>query len=292
MPMRRFSSFACFDWSGQAVPRPRGIALAIAHTDEPPALVERHKGWSRSAALDWLMDQATNGSDMLIGMDLSAGFPFADHGAFFPGWHESPPGAASLWAMVDTICASDDHLGAGSFIGHDQARRYFRHAGQLGDRYGPHRAGRLRVVEQESRRQGIANPYSSLNLVGAAQVGKSSLTGMRLLHRLGGAIPIWPFDPVPTRGPMIVEIYTSLAAVAAGLPRGRTKIRTWDSLSQAIGALGSRLPDLLHLPDDHGCDALLTAAWLRRASENTALWSPAALTLKIAQTEGWTFGVS
>ena len=30
-------------------------------------------------------------------------------------------------------------------------------------------------------------PYSNFNLVGAAQVGKSSLSGMRMLHRLGAA---------------------------------------------------------------------------------------------------------
>ena len=58
-------------------------------------------------------------------------------------------------------------------------------------------------------------PYSNLNLVGAAQVGKSSLTGMRLLHALGRRLPIWPIDAVPAHGSLIVEIYTTIAAMSS-----------------------------------------------------------------------------
>jgi hypothetical protein len=43
--------------------------------------------------------------------------------------------------------------------------------------------------------------------------------------------------------------------------------------------------------DDHATDAMLTAAWLRRAAHRPELWQPAGLTETIAQTEGWTFGV-
>lgn len=292
MTIRRFTSFACFDWSGQAVARPRGIALGLVEGDAPPRLVRPDGGWSRQGALDWLENQATASADMLIGMDVSAGFPFVDQGTYFPGWEQSPPVAKSLWRLVDEICAKDDHLAANSFVRHPQAGRYFRHGGLLGDRYGEQRAGRLRTVEIESRKQGLANPYSSLNLVGAAQVGKSSLTAMRLLHRLGGRIPVWPFDPVPRHGPMIVEIYTSIAAVQSGLRRGRTKMRDRDSLMAAMSAHGhDRLSHEGPL-DDHGCDALLTACWLARASRNPDYWHPAKMTAEIACTEGWTFGVA
>ncbi|WP_204315773.1 hypothetical protein, partial [Stenotrophomonas maltophilia] len=68
-------------------------------------------------------------------------------------------------------------------------------------------------------------PYSCFNLVGASQVGKSSLTGMRVLHRLRGKVPLWPFDPLPEAGPVLVEIYTALAARAAGMRKGISKIR-------------------------------------------------------------------
>ena len=49
-------------------------------------------------------------------------------------------------------------------------------------------------------------PYSNFNLVGAAQVGKSSLTGMRVLHALGGAVRVWPVDPLPESGSVVVGV--------------------------------------------------------------------------------------
>src|SRR3546814_18123255 len=43
--------------------------------------------------------------------------------------------------------------------------------------------------------------------------------------------------------------------------------------------------------DDHGADALLTAAWLRANAHRAALWQTRGLTTQIAQPEGWPFGV-
>jgi hypothetical protein len=48
---------------------------------------------------------------------------------------------------------------------------------------------------------------------------------MRLLRRIDGRLPIWPFDPLPDGGSVVVEIYTSIAALAAGLRKNRTKVR-------------------------------------------------------------------
>ncbi len=256
-----------------------------------PELVERELGWSRDAALQWLLTQAEQCRDMLIGIDMSAALPFADAGAYFPGWDKSPPDAKSLWKLVSDICADDPHLSATSFVAHAAAYEYFRHSGYLGSQYGVAKSGRLRIVEQHSRLQRLANPYSSLNLVGAAQVGKSSLTCMRVLHRVNSKIPVWPFDPIPETGPLIVEIYTSIAAVAAGLRRGRTKIRDRQALDRALHTLDSKTAaPLLHY-DDHKTDALITTAWLAKASRDRLLWSPKAMSAKIATTEGWTFGV-
>ena len=291
--MRTFDEFAVFDWSGQNVERPRGIALASCRVGEAPQLhIPTTNHWSRNDVLHWLMKAADRQSDMLIGFDLSMGFPFADADAFFPGWEQSPHNAPALWELVDELCSEDAHLAANSFVAHPELSRYFRHQGQLGDRYGTEKSGRLRVVEHESRTQISARPYSCLNLVGAAQVGKSSLTGMRLLHRLRGIIPIWPFDPVPEHGPVIAEIYTSIAASAALLPKGRSKIRDQMTLNAAFSALGTPAPDILNRYEDHSTDALLTAAWLSKAAANPQFWHPKLMTAKIRQTEGWTFGVS
>ena len=133
-------------------------------------------------------------------------------------------------------------------------------------------------------------PYSNFNLVGAAQVGKSSLTGMRMLHRLRGHLPVWPIDPLPETGSVAVEIYTSLAAREAGRSAARAKMRTFEDLNRALDTLESP-PVAGEGPiDDHSSDALLTAAWLRMVAQDTRRWNPPALTPAIARTEGWTFG--
>lgn len=285
----RFTRFAAIDWSGQAVARPRGLALAVADAgQDAPELICPEGGWSRAALGEWIAARADE--DMLIGLDLSPAFPFLDAGAFFPGWDRSPTDARGLWALVDHLAGDDPHLGAGSFVTHDEARRHFRQQGQLGDLHPPGR-GRLRLCEHGQGAMGLS-PYSCFNLVGAAQVGKSSLTGMRVLHRLRGAVAVWPFDPLPPRGAVVVEIYTALAAREAGVRRGLSKLRDAPSLDTALAGLESKPHAPLARYDDHATDAILTAAWLRRAAHRPALWQPGLLTPDVAQTEGWTFGVA
>jgi hypothetical protein len=280
---RRFHRFACLDWSGAVGPWQAGIALAVCETGEAaPVLVPPpERRWSREAVAAWLSARADE--DLLVGIDFSASFPFADRGAYFPGWAESPAEARGLWALVERLSTGDPHLAATGFVDHHEASRHFRrHGGREGDLFGGG-AGRFRVTERAAQAMRLA-PQSSLNLVGAAQVGKASLAGMRMLHRLGDAIPVWPFDPVPARGALIVEIYTSLAARAAGVTGG-TKMRDAGRLDAALAALGSRAHAPLARYDDHSTDALLTAAWLRRASGDARLWEPAGLDA-VRDTEG------
>lgn len=284
---RTFARFACIDWSGAAGIVQPGIAVAVCETNGPPRLIEpdgRH--WSREGVLRWLQHQ----DDMLIGIDFSASFPFADAGAFFPEWSESPRDARALWALVDRMAAEETHLGASTLVDHaDLARHFRRHGGRTGDLFGTG-IGRMRVTERVAQAAGLA-PSSSFNLVGPAQVGKASLAGMRMLHRLAGHVPVWPFDSVPERGPLIVEVYTSLAARAAGMAKGRSKLRTADALDEALAVLDCPPHRVLARYDDHRTDALLGAAWLRSVAFDPSLWSPAALTPALAATEGWTFGL-
>jgi hypothetical protein len=289
----RFAQFVAIDWSGAQGERQKGIAVALAAAEGgPPTLMDRI--WSRADVLALLRDGLAG--DTLVGLDLGISLPFADAGAFFPGWDRSPADARSLWALIDRICDSDPHLGAASFVDHPDLAAYFRrHGGREGSRFHlpgtPHRRGRFRVTEQAQERLGC-KPYSNFNLVGAAQVGKSSLTGMRVLHRLGGAVPVWPVDGValPHSGSVVVEIYTAIASVEAKRRAGRSKIRDGADLDAALQALGS-MPTGREGPiTDHAADALLTAAWLRANASNQALWHPPELTPQIARTEGWTFG--
>lgn len=287
----RFANWVAIDWSGAAGERHRGIAVALAPAgDAAPALVRPGHRWSRPEVLDWLLHDLP--PDSLVGFDLGLSLPFADHGAFFPGWHDSPPDARSLWALIDRICADEPYLGAGPLVDHPDAALHFRrHGGREGIHFGGGR-GRFRVTERAQETIGC-RPYSNFNLVGAAQVGKSSLTGMRLLHRLDGRLPVWPVDPLPSAGSVVVEIYTTLAALAAGRAAGRSKMRTIAELNAALAspAIASATVPCDGAIDDHSSDALLTAAWLRRAAHDPALWHPHGLTA-VAQTEGWTFGAT
>jgi hypothetical protein len=288
-----FRHFAAIDWSGAAGEHHRGIALAIcSRGSSAPELVRPEHRWSRLEVLEWLVEEMPE--DTLVGLDLGISLAFADCDAFFPGWCESPSGARALWAMVDRLCAGDPHLSVSSFVDHVEAARHFRrHGGREGDRFTPDGRGggrgRFRVTELAQEALGC-KPYSNFNLVGAAQVGKSSLSGMRMLHRLGGRLPVWPVDALPERGSLLVEIYTTIAAIEAGRLAGRSKMRDIADLNAALAMLGSGEVPGTGPIDDHRSDAIVTAAWLRKAADRGALWHPLALTEEIARTEGWTFG--
>ncbi|WP_395333974.1 hypothetical protein WBP06_00830 [Novosphingobium sp. BL-8H] len=282
------------DWSGALGPRQKGIAVALCGREGAPELLrpKGHAHWSRGEVLHLLRDGLP--PDTLVGLDLGISLPFADAGAFFPGWAESPADARALWALIDKVCAEDEHLSAASFVDHPELSAYFRrHGGREGAQFhlpqALHRRGRMRVTEEAQARAGC-KPYSNFNLVGAAQVGKSSLTGMRLLHRLGGAVSVWPIDPLPESGSVVTEIYTTLAAVAAGRSAGRAKMTDYAALNAALAVLGSPPVAGEGAIDDHSADALLTAAWLRTAAPRADLWKPAEMTAELARTEGWTFG--
>ncbi|SEN18997.1 hypothetical protein SAMN05192583_2186 [Sphingomonas gellani] len=284
----RFAHFAAIDWSGAAGERHAGIAVALcSNGTSAPRLVRPGHRWSRQELLHWLSDDLP--PDTIVGMDLGMSLPFADVGAFFPGWPDSPPDARALWAMIDALAADDAHLSVGSVVDHPVVSRYFRrHGGRLGDRFGTAPRGRFRLTELAQARHGC-RPYSNFNLVGAAQVGKSSLTGMRVLHRLGRHLSVWPFDPLPATGSVVLEIYTTIAAMAAGRSPGASKMRDHAALNAALAQLGSAPVPGHGAIADHASDALLTAAWLRRAATDTALWQPEGLA-SVRETEGWTFG--
>ncbi|HEY6964096.1 MAG TPA: hypothetical protein VI407_02680 [Erythrobacter sp.] len=292
--MTRFAQFLAVDWSGAKGPRQKGIAVAVARSDGgAPVLLAPPdpRGWARAEVLALLAGLEV---PTLVGLDLGISLPFHDAGAFFPGWDASPPDARRLWALIDALCAADPHLEAGGFLAHPEAARYFRHgAGATGDRFllpgALTREGRFRLAEAAQRQQGV-RPVSNFNLVGAAQVGKSSLTGMRMLHRLGARLPVWPVDPLPDEGSVVTEIYTSMAARLGGVTGTATKIRSFEALNDALDALGSPPVAGRGPLDDHSSDALLTAAWLRRVHTMRDLWHPETLTPEVARTEGWTFG--
>lgn len=268
----RFERFVGIDWSGAIGSRHPSVQVAIADAGRaPPRLVLPESGiWSRTGVLDWL---AGLSGDVLVGMDAGFGF------AAVPGF-EMP--ARALWADIERVTAGDPDLGGHGFIAH--RREHF----WMGAADGPrHSRAHLRLTERVYAASRLGTPTSNFVLLGASQVGKASLSAMRLLHRLGW--PVWPFDPLPPSGPVILEIYAQAFARMAGT---RGKLRDKPALDAALVHFGgaampagfpARFPD-------HVGDALVTAAGLRAIAHQPHWWTPPGLET-VRETEGWTFGI-
>ncbi|MGY2735702.1 hypothetical protein [Sphingomonas sp. UYP23] len=281
-----FSRFAAIDWSGAKGARHPGIALALCETGTAaPVLVPPPRGlWSRAEILEWLRDQAD--TPLLVGFDFSFAPPHVARGAYLPG-EPTPTTARAFWAYVDAQ-SGDGDLGAASFLEARRGTHFYLGAADGIKADFLH----FRACEAHHTAAGFSKPSTVYDAIGAAQVAKASFAGMRLLHHLGHALPVWPIDPAPHSGACVVEIYTTIAARAAGVRKGRSKLRDAAALDAALTALGSRAHRPLARYSDHATDAILTAAWLRANAARTDLWQPNALTPEIARTEGWTFGIS
>ena len=273
-PQLRFDRFVGIDWSGAIGSRHPAVQVAVCEIGHAaPRLVAPASGvWSRTGVLDWLGNLA---GDVLVGMD--AGFGFAAVPPF------TGP-ARQLWAQVDTIAAADPDLGGHSFVAHNRETFW------MGAADGPrHLRAHLRVTEQVYAASRLGTPTSNFVLLGASQVGKATLSAMRLLNRLDWAV--WPFDPLPATGPVILEIYAQAFARMGGV---RGKLRDKAALDAALARLGSApIPAgfATSFPDHIG-DAVITAAGLRAVAAEPRWWAPPALTAAVAATEGWTFGIA
>lgn len=283
--MTFFDQFIAIDWSGAKGSRHKSIEIAVCTQDNPtPLLVLPPDGvWSRTGVLAYLTGLAQSRTRALIGFDFSFAPPFDETHGFLPGV-DAPKTGQDFWRFVEEHCADDD-LGAASFLEHHfRSHFYFGKADGEKARY-----MRLRVCEQVFNAQGGGKPSSIFDAIGAAQVAKASFAGMRVLNAATPLLPVWPFNPVPDTGPLIVEIYCRAFIRHAGL-RG-LKVRTHEVLAHALSALGAAPPEGLGSLTDHATDALIASAGLRALASQPRYWAPKALTPDLAATEGWTFGV-
>lgn len=267
-----FDRYVGIDWSGAAQPGYPGVAVAVcAPGRAAPVLVPPPaRTWTRGAVLDWLRAEIARPQRLLVGFD----FAFA-----LPG--DGRP-ASELWAEVEARCAGDaDLLGSRFAVGDPR----FWTAGPRPADWN----AQPRRTETACRDAGLGNPQTPFQLIGAKQVGKGALAGMRLLHALEREarerIAIWPFDPAAGRDPRSVacEIYPRLFIRRAGL--GNAKLRSRDDLNHALNALAS-IGLARGTFDDHQCDALVTAAGLRHCADDAAAWAAGE-----GEAEGWIFGV-
>jgi hypothetical protein len=282
--MSRFESYVAIDWSGAKGKRHKGIAIAEARGESAPRLVRAGHIWSREEVLQWLLKRAAK-EHTLFGFDFSLAPPLIERGEYLPGEPDVPVTAREFWAYVDRV-SNDEDLGAASFLENVHRRHfYFGIADGVKARFMHFRQCDGRLNAQGGRK--IASAYDA---IGAAQVAKASFSGMRLMHRLDGKVAIWPMDPLPERGSVVVEIYTRIYLRRAGM--SGVKLRSRAELNRALKGLDSPPARLRFEPNDHQTDALVTAAGMRRlATTEPRAFAPEGLTPHIARTEGWTFGV-
>ena len=278
----RFASTVAIDWSGAKGRRHKGIAIAEARGDDPPRLVRPDHIWSRCEVLDWLVERAKEPT--LFGFDFSFAPPFVERGTYLPGEPGIPDNARDFWAYVDRLC-DDEDLGAASFLERAHRRHfYFGIADGVKADF-----VRFRQCDARLNAQGGRKTASAYDAIGAAQVAKASFSGMRLLHRLDGKVPIWPMDPLSDDASAVVEIYTRIYLRNAGM--SGKKLRTRADLNRALAGLGCKPVRLRFEPNDHQTDALVTAAGMRAHLTNPLAFHPPGLTTELARTEGWTFGI-
>lgn len=282
--MSRFCRFIAIDWSGAKGRRHKGIAIAEARGEAAPRLVRPGHIWSREEVLAWLLKEASK-TPTLFGFDFSFAPPLIERGEYLPGEPNIPSTAREFWAYVDSR-ADDEDLGAASFL--EVAHRphfYFGIADGVKADF-----VRFRQCDARLNAQGGRKTASAYDAIGAAQVAKASFSGMRLLHRLDGKVAIWPMDALPADGSVVVEIYTRIYLRLAGM--SGVKLRSREALNLALKGLGSAPATLRFEPNDHQTDALITAAGMRAlANGEPGAFTPNGLTQKIAQSEGWTFGI-
>lgn len=282
MTVGPFNRFIAIDWSGAKSGYAKKLTVAQCEAGaSAPRLVNHVDGWTRERIAKYVQDQPEG---TLTGFDFSFAPPFADKGSYLPS-EDVPSTGPEFWAHVDDVSRHDPDCGAHSFI----EKRYRRHF-YLGKADGAKADFmRWRVCETTFNASGGGKAACVFDAIGAAQVSKASFAGMRVLHRLHGSIPIWPFDTLKPGRSAVIEIYCRAFIRHAGL-RG-LKIRDADTLNKALAAVGSNPHRAFGPLSDDQTDVLVTAAGMRMLASRMEAWSPKGLTQEIAKREGWTFGV-
>ncbi len=273
-----FDRFIGIDWSGARGRFARGIkvAQALPGRDAPLLLPGDGPGgrWSRSGVLA-LIEQACADERCLIGLDFSFGFP-SGFGAFD-------------WDYVEACCAGDAHFYGGRFFAqpHPDHADWVNGPRHKGARYS---ARAWRQTERQVATIKHATPQTVFNAVGAAQVGPSSISGMRMLRALRSGpvaqrIAIWPFQPAIDGQSVIVEIFPRLFPLLQGL---KPAMKDSGNLQAALAAYGSAPVVQPPQSEDEG-DALIAAAALRALVASPGCFETPP---DLPAGEGWIFGVA
>jgi hypothetical protein len=268
-----FDRFIAIDWSG-AAPGYDGIAVAAcAPGDEMPRLVPPPgKRWTRSAVADWLSGEFDKGLRALVGFDLAFAMPYEADG-YLAGCGAKD--AFALWDLVEEASAGEADFGAAAVPADPRFVACYWTKGTMPASW----KLRRRQAELSCASETGTHPETVFKLIGAKQVGKASLTGMRVIRHLrqkhAGRVSIWPFEPA--QGSVLVEIYPTLFRKLSA--HGLTKLRTVGELNRALRALGSKRLCSRAALSDHDTDALISEGYRLSAVD------------KQIGREGWIYGV-
>jgi hypothetical protein len=322
-----------FDWSGanghgnwiQGIRCYGGTAGGAPEAKRAPG-VPGHiiSDWTRNHVSQFLIGLAEEArrtrSVVLVGMDFAFGFPFLNHGNVY---HDGNVSRNELWQNIWEL-SGGPNLMAQDYVD-AYPNSFFQ--GHLGEAYLENNHALLRLTENVA--VGV-NPASVYKLVGSNQVGKSSITGIAVLHGLlnhcsQNRIPlaIWPLVQVDADGKqaeipdnaitngwqppeegalVVVETYPSLHYPQAGVARNTWETpATWD----AIQAHFQTNPAIVLPGTGDQADAL--AAWYALAGNRDAVGNPLGLgrlmiptgalvgavhgNPGVVQKEGWIFGM-
>ena len=286
--MTGFEGFVAIDWSG-AEGRYSGISVARCGPGvaAPRLVAPQSARWTRAAIADWLERAIRSGQRLLIGLDFAFGMPFEPRAGYLGGRAKGVDDVFGLWDLLDAASGAED-FGVGKTVTDPRFAPLFWQSGKQPKGW----IARQRRTEIECALATGTRPECVFKLIGSKQVGKASLTGMRVLRhvrtRNAGRMSVWPFER-PGAGTVLVEIYPTLfrKQTAGGL----AKLRTNHDLDAALRHLGSKgIMDTDEDLSDDETDAMISAAGLRSLAGNGWVRLPEPACRRIRY-EGWIFGV-
>ena len=245
--------------------------------------------WTRLDVARWICNQLDARNRFLIGLDFAFGFPFENEAVgYLGGLAGHVDDIFALWELIERKSCPEPDFGCSVFTRDPTYSSLFWKTGPLPAAW----SARKRRTELVCAATTQTRPETVYKLLGSKQVGKASITGIRVLHHIRSLkkerVAFWPFQKI--RGSAMVEIYPTLFRKSAN--GSLAKLRTLNELNGALKKLGSRRVSRASTSlSDHETDALISAAGLRFLACKRETWLHPELESPRVQREGWIFGV-
>ena len=256
--MPTFTRYIGIDYSGAETPIAslKGLRIYLARGDAAPAEVQPppslKKYWTRRGIAEWLVDQLSENSPTLVGIDHGFSFPLR----YFEAHSLKPDWPAFLDDFQRHWPTDDNH----TYVDFVREGAAGNGAARMGD-------ARWRRLTEE--RAGSAKSVFHFDVQGS--VAKSTHAGIPWLRfireRLGARVHFWPFDgwDIPAGRSAVAEVYPALWSRSFA-KEGRTGdqhdafcIAAWLSRADRNGSLAALLkPDLT--PNE--CEVAQVEGWI------------------------------